>query len=127
MIYVKPQNLSLDEYYAYAQTLEVDSEEFVDVFDIAVRMYPEDKIANLNAANTAMVRKEMKKAARYLEKAGDSPEADYARGLYEYLKGNQDKALSLFANAYLQGMEEASVPMQKIKELKELNTKYNNN
>ena len=69
----------------------------------------------------------MKKAARYLEKAGDSPEADYARGLYEYLKGNQDKALSLFANAYLQGMEEASVPMQKIKELKELNTKYNNN
>ena len=127
VIYVKPQNLSLDEYYAYAQTLEVDSEEFVDVFDIAVRMYPEDKIANLNAANTAMARKEMKKAARYLEKAGDSPEADYAKGLYEYLKGNHDKALSLFTNAYLRGLEEASVPMAKIKEQKELNSKYNNN
>lgn len=127
LIYVKPQNLSLDELYAYSQTLDKESEEFADVFEIAVRMFPDDEVANLNAALTAMSRREMRKAARYLEKAGDSPESDYARGMYEYHMGNQDKSLSFFTSAYLRGLDEASIPVEKIKEQKQLNSKYNNN
>ena len=122
LMYVKPQNLSLNEFYMYAQGLEKDSDEFVDVFEIAVRMFPDDQVANLNAANTAMARKDMRNAARYLAKAGDSPETEYA--VFEYLQGNQDKALQLFSNALERGVTEAEQPILKIIEMKELANKY---
>lgn len=124
LMYVKPQNLSLNEFYMYAQGLEKDSDEFVDVFEIAVRMFPDDQVANLNAANTAMARKDMRNAARYLAKAGDSPETEYARAVFEYLQGNQDKALQLFSNALERGVTEAEQPILKIIEMKELANKY---
>lgn len=125
VIYVKPQNLSLDEFYAYAQQLDKDSEEFAEVFETAVRMFPDDETANLNAANTALGRDEMKKALRYLDKAGDSPEAVYARGLYEYKLGNMDKALELFTEAGEKGVEEAVSAVDRITEMKEIERKYN--
>ena len=96
----------------------------MDVFEIAVRMFPDDQVANLNAANTAMARKDMRNAARYLAKAGDSPETEYARAVFEYLKGNRDKALQLFSNALERGVTEAEQPILKIIEMKELANKY---
>ena len=36
--------------YLVAQTYEEGSEDFNEVFHIAVRMYPHDPIANINAA-----------------------------------------------------------------------------
>mgnify|MGYP000703662735 FL=1 len=74
----QPQKLSLNEFYLVAQTYEPGSVEFNDVFETAVRMYPNDEIANLNAANSAMQRKDVENAKRYLQKGGDSPEALYA-------------------------------------------------
>ena len=84
----RPQNLSLNEFHLYAQTLEPGSPEFIEVYETAVRMYPEDEIANLNAANTALARGDLVNAARYLEKAGDSDEAEYARDIYDFMSGN---------------------------------------
>lgn len=84
----RPQNLSLNEFHLYAQTLEPGSPEFIEVYETAVRMYPEDEIANLNAANTALARGDLANAARYLEKAGDSPEADHAREICDFMSGN---------------------------------------
>lgn len=111
----KPQNLSLRELYAYAQTLESGSPEFNEVFEVAVRMFPEDELANLNAANTAMGRGDMKNALRYLDKAGDSAEAVYARGVYEFICENYEEALPLFEEALYSGLEEAREPIEKIK------------
>lgn len=84
----RPQNLSLNEFHLYAQTLAPGSQEFIEVYETAVRMYPEDEIANLNAANTALARGDLVNAARYLEKAGDSDEAEYARDIYDFMSGN---------------------------------------
>ena len=83
----KPQKLSLDEFYLAAQSYEPGSEEFSEVFETAVRMYPDDETANLNAANTALQRRDTVAAARYLDKAGGTPEAVYARGVLAYLAG----------------------------------------
>ena len=77
---VQPQKLSLNEFYLVARTYEPGSVEFNDVFETAVRMYPDDETANLNAANSAMQRKDFESAKRYLFKAGDSSQAVYARG-----------------------------------------------
>ena len=116
----KPQNLSLNEFYAYAKSLEAGSPEFIEVFETAVRMYPEDEAANLNAANTAMSRGDMKNALCYLDKAGESIEAVYARGVFEFLQENYDEALPLFEKALAGGVEQAREPIKKIKLYKNL-------
>ena len=70
----QPQKLSQNEFYVAASELEPGTDEFTEVFETAVRMFPNDTIANLNAANAAMRRGDLESAKRYIDKAGDSPE-----------------------------------------------------
>lgn len=120
----RPQNLSLEEFYAYAKTLEPGSPEFIEVFETAVRMYPEDAGANLNAANAALARGDMERAARYLEKAGTSPESVYAKGVYEFMRGNAGQASELFTEAGGMGVTEAQVQVDKISAIREMEERY---
>ena len=69
-------------------------------------MYPDDVAANLNAANAAMNRKDCKSAEKYLQKAGDSAEAVYARGVLAALQGDYDKALTEIEKAERLGMKD---------------------
>lgn len=110
----KPQKLSLDEFYLVAQTYEPGSEAFNEVFETAVRMYPDDEIANLNAANIALQRKDTVAAARYLAKAGQSPEATYARGILAYLNKDVETAGRLWQEAKDAGLEQAKITLQAI-------------
>lgn len=64
----QPQKLSLRELYIAAQGLEPGSEEYNEAFEIAVRMFPEDETANLNAANAAMAKGDLKGARPLPEK-----------------------------------------------------------
>ena len=50
LVRTKPQQLSLNEMYLVAETYPKTSRDFKDVFDIAVRLYPNDPYANLNSA-----------------------------------------------------------------------------
>ena len=93
---VAPQKLSLDEMFILAKTLEPGSNEYNEVFETAVRMFPNDETANLNAANSAMQRNDFENAARYLDKAGQSDAAIYSRGVYATLTGNYKEAIELF-------------------------------
>ncbi len=115
LIHSQPQKLSLNEMYLLAQTLEPGSEEFVEVFEVAVRMYPDDPIANLNAANVEMKHNELPAAERYLAKAGDSPEAEYARGVLDYLQDNIGTARQHLEAASQAGIEQADVLLEKIR------------
>lgn len=101
-----PHKLSLNEMFLLAQSLESGSEEYDDVFETAARMYPDDVAANLNAANAAMNRKDFRNAGRYLQKAGDSAEAVYARGVLAALQGDCDKALAEIGKAESLGMSD---------------------
>ena len=90
-----PQNLSLHEFYVLAQSQEPGSPVFNEVFETAVRMYPTDHVANLNAACSAMQRNDLEKASAYLEKAGDSDEAHYARAVLEAMRGDSERAIGM--------------------------------
>lgn len=81
-----PQKLSLNEFYIAAQSYEAGSEDFIRVMETAVKVYPDDAVANLNAANAALLRKDAESAARYLQKAGDGLEAGKARKALEELR-----------------------------------------
>lgn len=90
-----PQNLSLQEFYSLARSQEPGSEIYNEAFETAVRMYPTDPVANLNAAFSAMQRNDLAGATRYLDKAGNSPEAEYGRAILSAKKGDLSGAVEM--------------------------------
>lgn len=104
----QPQKLGLDELYLLAGEYEPGTEEFTEVFETAVRMFPSDEVANLNAANAAMRRGDNAAAARYLEKAGGSAEAAYARGALAVRQRDYDTARRHLQEAEAMGLEQAA-------------------
>ena len=112
-----PQKLSLHEMNVVAQSLEPGSDEYCEVFEVAVRMYPDDPVANLNAANIALGRDELERAAGYLAKAGNTPEATYARGIYAAKGGDYVEAVRLFDDASKAGVRQAAEAVAQLREL----------
>lgn len=115
VIKTRPQNLSLQEMFAVAQTYQPGSEEFNHVFDVAVRLYPADPIANLNAANALLERKEAAQALKFLDKAGDTPQADNARGVAMILLERYDEAEQYLHRAAQAGVSEANENLKYIR------------
>lgn len=115
VIKTRPQNLSLQEMFAVAQTYQPGSEEFNHVFDVAVRLYPADPIANLNAANAFLERKEAAQALKFLDKAGDTPQADNARGVAMILLERYDEAERYLRRAAQAGVSEANENLKYIR------------
>ena len=110
----RPQQLSLLEMYLVAQTMEAGSPEFNEVFDIAVRMFPADPTANLNAACADLQKGDMASAEKHLEKAGNSAEALNARGALAVLKKDYQSAHRLFLEAAAAGSEDAKANAERI-------------
>lgn len=81
VIYKDPSQLSLEEMHRVALSYPAGSDEYKEVFEIAVRMYPDDPVSNLNAANIALQNRQVEKARRYLSKAAPSPQKDLAHAL----------------------------------------------
>lgn len=109
-----PRRLDLNEFYLLGQAAEPGSDEFNDVFETAVRMYPHDPVANLNAANAAMQRKDFAQAERYLANAGDGAQAVYTRGALAFLKGDYALATQLMTQAKAQGIPQAQDVLDEI-------------
>lgn len=116
LIYTNPGKLSLGEMFTYANTLDPDSEEFRKVFDIAVQMYPDNEIANINAANTALRQGYPDLADRYLKKAGHSPEAEYLRGISAALRQDYTTALPFFEKASAAGFTKADAAIRQLRD-----------
>ena len=117
VMYTKPQNLSLEEFFSAARTLDPGSQTYNDLFETAVRMYPDSEIANLNAAACAINRGDLDSAARYIDKAGDSPEAIYTRGNLAAVRGDYDKALEYLRQAARLQVSDAPAAIEQIRSL----------
>lgn len=114
IIKTRPQHLSLNEMFAVANTYQPGSREYNDVFEVAVRMFPSDPVANLNAANIAISKKDYAAARRYLASAGNSAQADNARGVLALAEGNLDEAESLLKKAQNGGVREAAANLEEL-------------
>lgn len=113
-----PNKLSLNELYLASKAFEPGSEEYRKVFDTAVRMYPNDPITNLNAANVAIADGRYKDARAFLNKAGDTEEVIYAWGLYYIGVGDYDKADEYLKEARAMGIVEANQMLAQSEELR---------
>ena len=112
----QPQKLSLNEFYLVAGKYEPGTDEFTDVFETAVRMFPNDEIANLNAANATIRRDDFATARRYLDKTGDSAEAVYARGALAIREKDYDTARRYLGKAKEMGLEKATLTLKELNE-----------
>ncbi len=110
----RPQKLDLNEFYLVAREYEPGSDEFTEVFETAVRMFPSDETANLNAANAAMRRGDLDGAERYLGKAGNTPETVYARGALAIRREDYDAARRYLDEAKKLGVEQAASTLEEL-------------
>lgn len=111
-----PQKLSLAELFLYANSLDKSSPEFKEVMEVAVRMYPSDPVANLNAATTAIGNGDYDRARAYLQKAGDTPRVAYISGVLEARQGNYAEAVPLLNRAADAGITEAADLLRQMRE-----------
>ncbi|MDE5773784.1 MAG: OmpA family protein [Muribaculaceae bacterium] len=116
-----PRNLSLNELFLLAGSYEQGSDEYDEVFTLAARLYPDSETANLNAANSAMNRRQYVEAERYLRRAGDSAQADYARGILAMANGDIDEAERLLTSALNAGISEAQQGLDEIERVRNFN------
>ena len=113
----QPKKLSAEEFYRAAKSMEEGSEEYNEVFETAVRIHPQDPLCNLNAANAAMGRGDFAAAERYLSKAGETPEVNYARGVLAARMEDYKLAEELFTKAAADGFAEAGRALESIRTL----------
>lgn len=116
MLRVAPQKLNLNEMYFLASSYKPGSDKYNQLYETAVRMFPNDETANLNAANAAMQKGDMAAAAKYLANAGNSAKATYARGVFEALNGNLEKGLELVNKAIAQGAQVDAAVLQNLQD-----------
>lgn len=113
-----PKNLSLEEMFRLALTCTPGSEAYNKIFMTAVQLFPDNPVANLNAACIALMQRDVRSAAHYLEKAPEVPETALAKGVLHLLQENYEEAETLFKQAKAAGLSQADNNLKQILELK---------
>lgn len=106
------------DFYTIAGQYPEGSVEYVEVMKKAAEVYPNDPMLNLNAASIALSENDLALARRHLVKAGDSPQADFARGIIAAREGNFADAEAYFTIARDGGIEKADVYLENIKKIR---------
>lgn len=82
LIWTTPQKLSLQEIYTVTEFYSWDNLRYKEIFEIAVRMFPDDYVSNLNASTNALLIKDLQRAEIYLSRiAPDKRDGIYYNNL----------------------------------------------
>ena len=111
--------------FQVAQTYQSGSEEFNEVFEVAVRMFPDDPTANINAAAIELQQGNWKQAEKYLLKS--DPQVGTTKnnkGVLYMMQGQLDKAEALFNEAKALGSVEAAKNLEEISKKRRDNALY---
>ncbi len=112
----KPQQLSLNELYLVANLYQPGTKEYEEVFQTAVRLFPDSPEANLNSANVALREDRLDEAEKYLAKAGNSGAAVHARGVLAAKRYDYATARTLFQQAEAAGVKESTEALKLLAE-----------
>lgn len=103
-----PSQLSLYEVYMVANSYPKDSGKFRETLIAAATLFPENKEANLNAANALIEAGEVEVAQPFLARAAGLPQATMLEGILMMWKGDIAGARSKFEEAQKAGIPEAT-------------------
>lgn len=99
VIMATPEKMSLNQMYRFALLYPEGSDDFNRVIEIALRHYPSDPTAIINAATAYVNHGEYDRARALLVKAGDTPEANNLRGIVATADERYDDAARYFEKA----------------------------
>lgn len=99
LIYSHPELLSLPEIYAVARYYRSSTEQYREVYEIAAYRFPDDVVANVNAASAVMLTGDLESARGYLAKVADDPRSWNNRGMLSLMEGDVDNAIIWFRRA----------------------------
>ncbi|MDO5663801.1 MAG: DUF3868 domain-containing protein [Bacteroidia bacterium] len=102
-INTRPQLLSLNEMFHVAQSYPKGSAKFKEVFDIAARMYPNNPVANMNAATVELEGGNVDGAIARLDKFKDLPQSWNNLAIALIHKQKYQEALSYLDKAAARG------------------------
>ncbi|MCM1068243.1 MAG: DUF3868 domain-containing protein [Muribaculaceae bacterium] len=114
-----PSRLRPVDFYTIAAQYEQGSPEYLGVMATAVKVYPDDPMLNLNAANIALMSGDYDTAQAHLAKAGTSPEATFARGVLAARRGLYSEATAHFEQAKAAGIAKAADYLESIAAIKD--------
>lgn len=104
----RPDLLSLNEMYQVANSYPKNSYKYNEAMSIAASTYPNDEVANLNAANSALENGNLNDAKAYLKRAGNIPQAIHALGVIAAMEKDFDKAEEYLKKSYSMGVKESA-------------------
>ena len=104
----KPSLLSLYEIYMVANSYPKDSQKFRETLIVAATLFPQNKEANLNAANALIEAGELETAKPFLARAAGLPQATMLEGVLLMWSGDIANARLKFAEAQKEGVAEAA-------------------
>lgn len=107
LIYTNPKLLSLQEMYGVAKNYEPGTKEYKQVYEIAATCYPEDVVANINAASANIISGDFDRAQQLMDRVKDDPRACNNLGVLAWLNGDADKAVEWFTKALQSEPEKA--------------------
>lgn len=114
---IRPDQLSLNEMFHIANSYPKGSPEFSNVFSVATEIYPNNRIANLNAGAAALSTGNISVAEKHLNSANNNtPEYNNNMGVYYYHTGDLEKAGEYFSKAAQQGNEVAQKNLNTLKQ-----------
>ena len=115
LIYTHPQLLSLQEMYRVAAFYRPGTEQYREVYEIAAYHFPDDALANINAASAVIMAGDPISARQYLDKVADDPRAWNDFGVLAYLEGDRKKAEEWFRKALGVEPEKARKNLNKLR------------
>lgn len=106
-----PNRLSLEEYFRLSQTFTKGSEDFIKVFQTALKYFPNSEIALLNSGAALIDANQFIEAKTLLSKAGSSAEVLSNLGIIAFNEGNMALSKQYFEQAIQKGSEAAKANM----------------
>lgn len=125
LINTKPTMLSQYEMYQVAISYPKGSPEYIRAIETALTIYPNDPVANINAAAIAIERNELDRAANYLENVKTDPRALNDLGVLYLLQGKTQDATIYFRLAVENGDEKAAQNLKEMNAISDKMQKYN--
>lgn len=99
LIYTNPGVLSLPEMYQVARHFRPGTSQYCEVYEIAAFHFPDDVVANVNAASAAILSGDLLSAWNYLRKVDTDPRAWNNMGVLTLMKGDAAGAAAWFRKA----------------------------
>jgi|GEM_PF-325181 len=98
-LFTQPNLLSLDEMFRAAAGMTPGTEEYQKAYEIAARYFPNDVVANNNAAAAALLNGDLTSSRYFLGRTGGDPRAFNNLGVLSYLDGDRETAATWFEQA----------------------------